>query len=205
MKTKLNNLVGFNDFTDSWKAEQAKKTKRTETGLDVLNEGIEDEIIEDDGIEEIIPEGLPEENFKNHAKYGMGTDEKIETIKNIIDNELEESIVDEIVNYLREVLLEMEQGGFIDDDFTDKLDDEYDDWNEWIKAVLDIEDLPEEALNGILEIVAFEDEDNVFGGYDDDIECPDCEGEGIDPDTGEECEKCDGTGRVDRPYDISPD
>jgi hypothetical protein len=32
---KLENLLGFEDFKNNWKSEQAKKTKRTETGLDV--------------------------------------------------------------------------------------------------------------------------------------------------------------------------
>lgn len=35
-KDKLNNLVSFSDFTNNWKSENAKKTSRTETGLDVL-------------------------------------------------------------------------------------------------------------------------------------------------------------------------
>jgi hypothetical protein len=36
MAKELNNLVSFDDFTKSWKPESAKKTARTETGLDVL-------------------------------------------------------------------------------------------------------------------------------------------------------------------------
>jgi len=36
-KDKLNNLVSFYDFTNNnWKPDGAKKTSRTETGLDVL-------------------------------------------------------------------------------------------------------------------------------------------------------------------------
>jgi hypothetical protein len=35
-KDKLNNLVSFSDFTNNWKSEGAKKTPRTDTGLDVL-------------------------------------------------------------------------------------------------------------------------------------------------------------------------
>ena len=37
-KGKLNNLVSFSDFTGNWKPENAKKTSRTETGLDVLSQ-----------------------------------------------------------------------------------------------------------------------------------------------------------------------
>jgi len=36
MAKELNNLVSYSEFTKSWKAETAKKTARTETGLDVL-------------------------------------------------------------------------------------------------------------------------------------------------------------------------
>ena len=36
MKGKLNNLIDFSDFTSNWRTEKAKKTDRTETGLDVL-------------------------------------------------------------------------------------------------------------------------------------------------------------------------
>lgn len=35
-KDKLNNLVSFYDFTSNWKPDSAKKTSKTETGLDVL-------------------------------------------------------------------------------------------------------------------------------------------------------------------------
>jgi hypothetical protein len=36
MAKELNNLVSYSEFTKNWKAETAKKTARTETGLDVL-------------------------------------------------------------------------------------------------------------------------------------------------------------------------
>jgi hypothetical protein len=35
---KLNNLLGFDDFDKNWSAKQQKSTKRTEVGLDILNE-----------------------------------------------------------------------------------------------------------------------------------------------------------------------
>lgn len=37
----LNNLLKYSDFDKNWKAEKADKTKRTDTGLDVLKEGID--------------------------------------------------------------------------------------------------------------------------------------------------------------------
>ena len=40
-------------------------------------------------------------------------------------------------------------------------------------------------------------------GYDDDVECPDCDGSGRY--SGQACERCEGTGRVYRPSDIPPD
>lgn len=36
MTKNLNNLINFNDFTINWKDEKAKKTDRTETGLDIF-------------------------------------------------------------------------------------------------------------------------------------------------------------------------
>ena len=38
MEKKLNNLLDFSDFEKNWKAEEPKKTKRTEVGLDVVKE-----------------------------------------------------------------------------------------------------------------------------------------------------------------------
>jgi len=35
---KLNNLLSFNDFDKSFKPREQRKTKRTEVGLDILNE-----------------------------------------------------------------------------------------------------------------------------------------------------------------------
>lgn len=36
--SKINNLLNFSDFEKNWKAEQQKKTKRTEVGKDVIKE-----------------------------------------------------------------------------------------------------------------------------------------------------------------------
>ena len=161
---KLENLLNFNDFNSNWKEEQSKTTKRTQTGLDILKEGIDD-----DGIEEIVPEGLP----------GLPENENdtIEEIKNFLDNEPNENAIEEIVNDLRDVLLEMEQMGFVEDDFTDELDDKHEgDWISWILEVIELPDFPEEGLNNIMEIINnvnaditynTEDEDN---GLDNDLD-----------------------------------
>lgn len=37
---KLENLLSFDDFEKNWKAKEQKSTKRTEVGLDVLNENL---------------------------------------------------------------------------------------------------------------------------------------------------------------------
>jgi len=138
---KLENLLGFEDFKNNWKSEQAKKTKRTETGLDVLKESVED------NVEEIIPAG------EMSPKFGIDISEKIEKIKNFIED-ADEDIIEEMVNNLREVLLEMEQQGFIDSDTTDQIDDKFDgDWVSWIEDVIELPEFPEEGLNNLMEIV----------------------------------------------------
>ena len=143
MKSKLENLISFDDFKSSWKAEQAKLTRRT--GIDILKEGVE----------EIIPEGIPELP-RPKPKYGIDYDEKIKEIEDFIDSEEEydEDITDEIVNILRETLLEMEQQGVVEYETTDELDDKHDgDWSSWIKDVINLPDFPEEGLNNVLEII----------------------------------------------------
>lgn len=144
MKNKLENLLSFDDFNSNWKSENAKQTKRTQTGLDILKENAED------GIEEIIPAGTLDSDIDSN--YGSD-EEKIEEIKSFLEDADEDSI-DAIVNELRDVLLEMEQQGFVDADKTDQLDDEYDDdWQSWIIAVVELEDFPEEGLNNIMNII----------------------------------------------------
>ena len=144
MKNKLENLLSFDDFNSTWNSEQAKTTKRTQTGLDILKENSED------GIEEIIPAGTLESDIESNYE---NDDEKIEKIKSFLDD-ADEDTIEAIVNELRDVLLEMEQQGFIDTDTTDKMDDDYeDDWVSWSKAAIELPDFPEEGLNNILEII----------------------------------------------------
>lgn len=140
MKNKLENLISFDDFKSNWKAEQSKKTKRTDVALDILKEGIE----------EIIPAGLPEMT----PKYGMDYEEKLNKVIDFLNNEPNDDVVDAMVNELRDVLLEMEQMGFVDEDTTDELDDRFDgDWLGWIKEVVNLEDFPEEGLNNLIGII----------------------------------------------------
>lgn len=198
MKNKLENLIVFDDFKASWKAEQAKKTKRTDTGLDILKEGVE----------EIIPEGIPEEtNASMKPKFGTN-EEKIEEIKSFVDD-TDDDVIDDIIEQLRDVLLEMEQQGLIEKTTTDDLDDKHDgDWIAWIKDVIELPEFPEEGLNNLVQFINDISDDLEFRSRnddeDEDVECPDCDGTGQDDD-GEDCERCDGTGRVYRPDDIPPD
>jgi len=158
MKNKLENLVNFDDFKSSWKAEQAKKTKRTETGLDILKENVE----------EIIPEGIPddeeiEQTPKIQPKYGLD-DDKLEKIEEFLNDDPDDDVVDEMVNQLRQMLLEMEQMGLVDETTTDELDDKYsdsDDWIGWIMDVIHLEDFPEEGLNNLMKVIEHVTKDNL--------------------------------------------
>jgi len=211
---KLENLLSQEDFKSNWKAEQAKKTKRTETGLDILKESA-DEVIGDkyplsdeagelstgsvedgpgDGVEEIIPEG-PINDF---------TEVDVDHIINEL-SDLDDGLIDDVVNYLREILLELEQNGEIEDNFTDDLDDQYEgDWPGWIEEVLQMTEVSEDAIKGVSDIIFGGSREDRIEEDIDDVECPDCEGAGVDED-GDECERCDGEGRIDRPSDIPPD
>lgn len=141
------------------------------------------------------------ENIDMTPKFGISENEKIERIEDFLEN-ADDGVIDHIINYLRDVLLEMEQQGFIDEDTTDRLDDQYDgDWIGWISAVIELDEFPEDALNGVYDII---DNQEDLELEDDEVECPDCDGTGQD-EMGEDCERCDGTGRVYRPDDIPPD
>jgi CO dehydrogenase/acetyl-CoA synthase beta subunit len=112
-----------------------------------------------EGVDEIIPEGLPDE-----PTY-TDTDSKIEKVKEFI-SEADDDVLEEIVNQLRDTLLEMEQDGFVDSDTTDELDKKYDgDWNAWALDVIDLPDFPEEGLNNVLAIQ--EDSTSDTGGEND--------------------------------------
>jgi len=192
---KLENLINFDDFKSSWKEEKAKKTKRTDTGLDILKENIE----------EIVPEGLPDEGLLEPVESENYVEDIIKSIDDV-DN------LEHIINYLRDTLTEMEQQGFITEEETDELDDRHDSIDkEWIIDVINLENIPEEALRGVLEIVnggqvdnEYQEDDDDLGDWPEDVTCPDCDGDGVD-ENGEECERCEGEGSVDRPFDIPPD
>jgi hypothetical protein len=100
-----------------------------------------------EGVDEIIPEGLPDE-----PTYTDSSDSKIEQVKEFI-SEADDDVLEEIVNQLRDTLLEMEQEGFVDSDTTDELDRTHDgDWSAWALDVIDLPDFPEEGLNNVLSL-----------------------------------------------------
>lgn len=97
-------------------------------------------------VEEIVPEGLP--------GLPENEDDAIETIKDFLDDDPDENVIEALVNELRDALLEMEQQGFVKVDYTDELDDQFEnDWIGWIKAAIELPDFPEEGLNNVMAII----------------------------------------------------
>jgi hypothetical protein len=92
----------------------------------------------------IIPEGSID------TKGSMDTD----NIKNLIDD-ADDKIITDVVDYIRDILLKQERQGKIPKDTTDTLDDNFDDWKEWIKEAIDTIDFDSDELSEIL---------NIFGG-----------------------------------------
>ena len=124
----------------------------------------------DDGIEEIVPEGLPglPENENN----------AIEEIKEFLNNEPDDDQFDAILELTRDTLTEMEQMGFVEDNFTDELDDKYgDDWSSWIIEVIELPDFPEEGLNNIMEIINNISAEDLDLDLDDDLDEDDLDDE----------------------------
>jgi hypothetical protein len=124
----------------------------------------------DDGIEEIVPEGLP----------GLPENENdaIEEIKEFLNNEPDDDQFDAILELTRDTLTEMEQMGFVEDNFTDELDDKYgDDWSSWIIEVIELPDFPEEGLNNIMEIINNISAEDLDLDLDDDLDEDDLDDE----------------------------
>jgi hypothetical protein len=53
---KLENLLDFEDFKANWKEKESKKTKRTEIGLDVIEESVVETTTTEEKTEEEINE-----------------------------------------------------------------------------------------------------------------------------------------------------
>ena len=192
MKSKLENLLSFNDFKSDWISKNQTKTKGTETGLYILKESVEYNTLQ----------------------------EKIQRIEELISEQEDDSkMIDDVVNELRDSFIKMEKNGTVSENEIDELDDKHDgDWKSWILDVINI--VSEDVIDSVLFVLGEdievnkesdnleEDDDEIedledLEDLDDETDCPDCEGTGLD-DKGNECERCDGTGRVFIPDDIPP-
>jgi len=121
-------------------------------------------------VEEIIPEGIPGNRdmsigsedpnsdarfqpYRPGGKAYSSVDDKIDEITYKLD-EIDEDFLEDVINYLRDVLTEMEQQGFIEEDETDELDDAHDTiGKEWVIDVINLQEIPEDALIGVLDII----------------------------------------------------
>ena len=139
MKEKINNVLAFNDFEKNWKAEEAKKTKRTEVAKDIVKEDIDiDDVttdVADDGkiikynepeweerdIEPSYFEEYPEEDDE------LNRDDLIDLIYNNSEIEIEEleEMSDEELKELYDGL-ELDDDDDDDDDEDDEDDDDFD-------------------------------------------------------------------------------
>jgi hypothetical protein len=103
---KVQNLLNFSDFEKNWRAKEPKKTKRTEVGLDIIEEKFldEDEITEDEIIDddEIIDQD--DEELIDAKKLEGEEDDWKERILVLVD-EIVESGVDpeEVYEFLDEL------------------------------------------------------------------------------------------------------
>lgn len=94
MEKKLNNLLDFSDFEKSWKPEEQKKTKRTETGLDIVKEEKKEPGLEVDDLKGKIDKKLNnlltfddfEKTFKpEEQKKTKRTDVGLDVVKEDLD------------------------------------------------------------------------------------------------------------------------
>jgi len=125
MKNKLENLIKFDDFDNKLEVRTSSKTKRTETGLDILNE-------------------------KNIQKY----DTKIDRLIDIIESgELSgTSLLDRVINDIRDALVKMEQNDQIEPEVVDDLDELHDgEWEAWIIDAVKL--VPEKTISNILDFL----------------------------------------------------
>lgn len=156
---KLHNLLDFKNFDSDWN-QNNKKSKRTDVAKDILKENVE----------EIVPDGLPSES--EVETLDLVKNDKIIEITNVIKT-VNDDVINKIIDYLRDVLTEMEQQGFIEEDETDELDEKHLDIDEdWILDVINLSNIPEDAIDGVLDIINGHEppERDIDDETDDDIE-----------------------------------
>ena len=141
MANKLENLLRFEDFEKNWKAKDPKKTKRTETGLDIVEEKKETDTY-----------------IKSNAKSKK---EFLDTLGDSFDKEIVDD--DEVVD---DEIVEDEPIEEVEDSEEDNAEDQ--DWQEQLKSLIDsiIED-GEEAEEVFDYIESLEHE---YGAEEDDEE-----------------------------------
>jgi hypothetical protein len=99
---KLENLLSFDDFEKSWKPKEQKATKRTEAGLDILNEQLENS--KEYGnkiIKKIIKEFDPENLINNRENKNSWMDVPGDNFIYMLDGKQIQIIVTEEDNELR--------------------------------------------------------------------------------------------------------
>jgi DNA-binding transcriptional regulator YhcF (GntR family) len=151
---KVQNLLSFSDFEKSWNPKKQKSTKKTETGLDVLekrrmlleNDIEKDEFIDDDDIEDEDIESLDDEidddddeNWKQQLKShidqiiedGVSPEDVYDFLDDITENDDDEENDD-----LEDLGSENEDDDLEDDDLEDEIfveDEEGQDVQETVK------------------------------------------------------------------------
>jgi hypothetical protein len=91
----------------------------------------------------------------------LGYDPSDDDIKKMVDD-ADDNVIDNIVDYIRDILLKQEQDGKISNDTTDKLDDKFEDWKEWIKEAIDTIDFDNDELKEIIDILGGEKYESDF-------------------------------------------
>ena len=133
MEKKVNNLLSFNDFEKSWKAKEPKKTKRTDVGLDIIEEKKgeleDDDLIDDEVIEDEIVDDEPLEEIEDSEDDTSEDQDWQEQLKSLIDSIIEDGEeAEEVFDYIKELQSEYGDEGEevvdADDIDADDLDDE---------------------------------------------------------------------------------
>lgn len=90
-----------------------------------------------------------------------GYDPSDDDIKNMIDD-ADDNVINDVIDCVRDILLNKEQAGKISKDTTDKLDEKFDDWKEWIKEAIETINFDEDELTEILNILGGEKYESDF-------------------------------------------
>ena len=130
---KLENLLKFEDFEKSWKSKEQKKTKRTEIGLDVIDEKRKFRSIHESNLQEddeiIDNEDIMDDEIENQDNPIEDSDWQ-EQLKSLIDEIVEggedaNEVFEFIEDYMEdEYGTEDDDEGSEDEDLDDEIEDE---------------------------------------------------------------------------------